>query len=751
MLQRRGPRNGAVAAERERERERRLLDRYSTLTDASEATTRAESPASQPSAQRVEENGRGPHPPQRDGWRPRQPAGGSSPAYPTREPATKPLACAGANPNTSLATSSSSAQSCTTSDFRLVEQELKELLSGCHRLVNSARGRSPSREESAVAPATAASSASRLSSPKPNVVAAAASPVAVVAHKAGSDGSAARDGDGGKAQDAHQVLRSATSLPISSVHGERSTDSTPTPCLQLQQENASARNAVGGSEIAVCIGASYDTNPSARVESPVDLFADALTEDQLSRSFEMQLQREQQMQLLQQHLQPGVLSLQETPNNPRTTIPLPSTPIVDEEDGHPATRREPSSPMPLFTNGDNNSLDYVRHMVKACRGLYDSRVYTAYRYQEYPNNRGKPMTADVSGSKATTEEVGLSDPQHTACPQRSAQRSAEVSVCPLTLGEHNTFLDHRVAHVNCKAMTQLQCRSAASRRRREAVNSTTPEIATSARHTENPSMRSGATGGKRAPIVAATADAATFQHLSGNVKRAPVGQGWGVEVAGGAARNGGVEHVALAAPCPETVAGATVNNGLDRGKQEHTLQQLQQRQTQPQSWFCRRYRRDHKTNGRHALNCHVSAATRFHDMVERQVAAFEDAADSTSPLPAFADSLVGAAISDVCPAVKRRQAQLKESQHAEERGATLTRHTYRGSLGTITTTSSTAATLTPNVRSPWDSRGYRHHRLADRAPQTVGRHGSGAGATRVQHRPPRHRERLPIHVAHTER
>ncbi|RNF03287.1 hypothetical protein TraAM80_05850 [Trypanosoma rangeli] len=733
MLQRCRPKKGANAAARE---ERLLLGRNGMTADTSEEITRTDSPAKRSPAHRGEMYGWGPQ--SHGEERPRQTAGVGLPAFHSREPMTKTPVLDGPNPNSSL-TSSSSAKSCTTSDFRLVEQELKELLSGCHRLFNSACDHNESKEETTVGPVTAEPTASRLSSPKPGILA--TSPLAEVAPKVGSGGIAKPNGDGGEAQDVHHVLHSATSPPISSVRGDRSTDSTPTPCLQLQQETISTRSVLEESENAVCIGTSYDSNPSTRVESPVDLFADALTEDQLSRSLEMQLQREQLMQMLQLHLEPSVVLHQTISSNLNTTMPLISIPTVDDGIGHPAVQRGANYPSPSFINRDSGGFDDIRDMVKACHRLYDSRVYTAYRYEECAVPHSRPMTADVKGSKASTDKVELGDLQSNSCLQRSAQCDAEVGVVQLPQGEH-TSLDRRVTHVNGKAMAQLQRQRATSRRRREVVNSTTPEIATSARHTENPSMRSGATGGKRGPIVGATAGAEVFQHLSGNVKHASIGQRWDATVTGGGPWNGSSERAAVMATCPEADAGVTVTNGIDRGNQEHSLKQLkkQQQQQKQQSWSRCRYRRDYKTHGEYSLNRHVSAATRFHDMVERYVAAFEGGGDSTYSLPAFADSLVGAAISDFCPAVKRRQAQLKESQYAEARGASLARHTYRGSVGTIITTSGTAATTNPNVRSSWDSHGHRHYHPNFRTPQAVECHEPAAGATRMQHRPLQRRE-----------
>ncbi|EKF26519.1 hypothetical protein MOQ_009781 [Trypanosoma cruzi marinkellei] len=722
MLQRHGSQKERLEAER---RERLRVDRYGTMRDASHDTTERNSSTGRSSTPQAPLDGRWPRPLPKKEERLQQMAETCVPVSSTREPVTKSFALSGANRNAS-STTPSSVESCTTSDFRLVEQELKELLSGYHRLVNTARDYRQSKEENIKT----------------------SSPLAEAAQKAGGSSvvgkgvsnSAARNGNkGGDVHDSLQVHHSFSSLPVSSVHGEHSTDvNTPTPCVPLPQHIISTRNAVGESENAVRIAASYETNPSARVTSPVDLFADALTEDQLSRSLEMQLQREQQMQLLCQHLQPSLLSREVTPNNPNTTIRVFSTPTVDDDTGYLAMRREAGSPVPPFMNRDCVNLDSAREVMTAYRGSYDSRVYATYRYQDHLGAHGKPSTTDdVSRSKDITE-VGLGDTRNTSCLLGSGQRNEELGGGHPQKNEF-TSLDHLLLHSKGKSFKKMQTRRVTSRRRREVVDSTTPEIATSARHTEDPSMRSGATGGNRAQKLGVTKKAANFRRVSVNMKHTPVEHRRELEVAGdGYGTGGGGEKRASTDLSPEAALGGvmvTTNGMADRRKQEQKQQQQQQQQLKLRSRH--RYRHDYKTNENYSFNCHANAATRFHEMVERHVAAFEGGSHSSSSLPAFVDSLVGAAITDFCPAVKRRQAQLKESQHAEAAAAaaadaSLTRNTYRGSIGTVTPTSSIAHTPNTNVRSSWDSRGHRNSHTNVRLYQAVGRDESALGATCVK-------------------
>ncbi|EAN88610.1 hypothetical protein, conserved [Trypanosoma cruzi] len=737
MLQRHGSQKEKLEAER---RERLRVDRYGTMRDASHYTTERNSSTGRPSTPQAPLNDRWPRPLPEKEERQRQMAEMCVPAPSAREPVTQSFALSGADRNAS-STTPSSVESCTTSDFRLVEQELKELLSGYHQLVNTARGYRQSKEENIKASSPLDEAAQKAGDSS-------------VVNKGVSNIAARNNNNGGDVHDSLQVHHSVSSLPVSSVHGERSTDvNTPTPCVHLPQHIISTRNTVGESENAVRIAASYATNPSARVTSPVDLFADALTEDQLSRSLEMQLQREQQMQLLCQHLQPNLLSREVTPNNPNTTIRVFSTPTVDDDTGYLAMRREAGSPVPPFMNRDCVNLDSARDVMTAYRGSYDSRVYAAYRYQDHLGAHGKPSTADVSRSKEITE-VGLGDTRNTSCLLGSDQRNEELGG-GLHPKDEFTSLDHLLVHSKGKSTKKLQTRRVTSRRRREVVDSTTPEIATSARHTEDPSMRSGATGGNRAQKFGATKKSATFWHASVNMKHTPVEHRRELEVTGDGYGTGGGEKRASTDLSPEAaLGGVMVTNGMDRRKQEQKQQQQKEHQQQQKLRSRYRYRHDYKTNENYALNRHANAATRFHEMVERHVAAFEGGSQSSSSLlPAFVDSLVGAAITDFCPAVKRRQARLKESQHAEAAAAaaadaSLTRNTYRGSIGTVTPTSSIAHTPNTNVRSSWDSQGHRNPHPNARLYQAVGRDEPALGATCVKQQQVQRCERLSRRAGH---
>ncbi|KEG07573.1 hypothetical protein DQ04_09391010 [Trypanosoma grayi] len=612
-------------------------------------------------------------------------------------PITRPIVLVSTNRGV-CDSSTSSAGSCTPGDLRAVEEELKELLSGYHRLVGSAPVFCEVPGAIIPSPKTAAVAGTDVTpSPLPNVVN--TPPLVAAMRRTGnsqsnpdssreSGGAWRSGGAGGYNRHGHSVA----SLPVSSVHGEHSTEAnTPTPCVQMPQNLRPVRSGGGSSSSSSAVEGDSGVHstaatapscaalPSARAASPVDLFAEALTEDHLNRSFEMRWK---------QQLRVGSPSLHVVPNHMGDRLALDTSPLLDDGTGYPAMRREAGSPVPPFINCNLHSLDNC--------GLagHDTRTYAAYRYQAgTPSALNKTSPLDVVGSSkdaAEREQLGVA-PDHgdgDGAPRKIV--TSELEQKPLTT-------------LHSRHHRKPQRRIASRRHHHGGIDSTTPEIATSARRTEDPSTRSGAASCSRMAAATSHGEAGAWYNLIKGMR--------GTDLEGDGTYSG-----EFSAPMVNTA----VPNNHNEQQQQHPL---------------RHFVMGPRNGG--LQRRHQDAVTRFHAMVERRVAALESGSSEAGALPAFADSLVGAAIKDLCPVVKRRQAQLKESQHAEAAAAaaadaSLTRNTIRGSMGTVTSTPSTTPTPSSNVRSSRDSYAVAYHNSRPslvRSCPDVGQGGVATGGT----------------------
>ncbi|ORC86903.1 uncharacterized protein TM35_000251990 [Trypanosoma theileri] len=610
-----------------------------------------------------------------------------------------------------------------------------------------------------------------------------------------------------------RVVQSITSLPVSSVRGDHSTEAnTPTPSFQMpKQMSPEGENTTGeNGTTADAGGDSHEQQPFERISSSVDLFADALTEDHLNRSFEMQLQRRQQelelmrQQQLLRHGIPVIHMASTSCNNGNGRLQwnaVPSSSCLDEGLNHPAVWRATGTPVPPFVrqnkmspNGSKNSIEVNDNG----GGNYNSAAADAvavaassHRYQEVSFLQDDRSPLDLSSSRGMmrtmmngqqesyplrpenpNEQVDVGNVRmnkyaHLSFPSNKQSQKGMMKTNQHTLllqgeeGEDEEEEDEEQLRLLQQQQQQQQLQQQyylrnRSRHRGKAVDSTTPEIATSARRTENPSMRSGATGSRRKKTTTGTTAAAAAQmgttttttnsataarHMLNEFRYTMPGQVWRELDAD--------DGLGLA---PEEEYRLIEESDLVRGYKEQQQQQQQQTKrygkknyhhSSPQGndveYEYDGYPKPHHYRQRHNHHPqHESAATRFHNIIERRVAALERRKDNTgtaaaaaaggtininnnntraptitTQLPSFADSLVGAAISDLFPVVKRRQAQLKESQLAEAaaaaaadanrtRGRTHVRSRTalnKGSVGTVTSTPSTTPTPSTNVRS----------------------------------------------------
>lgn len=571
---------------------------------------------------------------------------------------------------------SCSSASCTTSDLGAVEEELKQLLKGYHQIVKKAFARALKSKESA--PTNISKANTSLKPGSSGVM----SSTDVTGAPVSASSSVTVTVGFCKTESAHnqQTQPSVVSLPVSSVHGDRSTDTVSVvPRKHMRRQISSTKIGLNESENTLC---DAQPGPSSLAESTIandDLFADALTEDQLNRSFEMQWKQKRGVQNFCKHFCRGVLSLQAAQNNSNGTPSWDPCPLIENDATYLAMRRAAGSPLPPFVSQDWRDFGGRSERVAAFHRPCDGRVHEPSRRRDtFPSQHEKSLSRDLNENREVTKKT-VGTPQcrsnFVACDARTKQ----VDNTHPRKGEH-TPRNVLPTLFDAKEASKSQRRRNASRYHRQMVGSTTPEIATSAKRTEEPSMRSGVTGSRTL----------VREHNMAARVRCNSVAGLGHTGANGGTSNYACdgEGVMYSEMTFLETAGGVVAGGVSEQWQH------KQRPRRPSG--------SNETGVQRRLLC---AATRFHAMVERRVAALEGAADhAASALPAFADSLVGAAISEFYPAVKRRQAQLKESQHAEAAAAaaayaSLARCGYRGGHAAAVSPPTTVAAPIADVRS----------------------------------------------------
>ncbi|SCU65227.1 uncharacterized protein TEOVI_000861700 [Trypanosoma equiperdum] len=556
---------------------------------------------------------------------------------------------------------SSSGSLCASNDLLSVEQELKELLEGYRHIVGNGCedwkiGGNSSHETPACVPGRVLTRRGELS----NACGEYESKNTSGSETGGGKKNATRDED--------------TSLPVSSVRGDHSTDAnTPTPLVQLSTDILMTSNPAAGGGMWGCelSREAYSSTPVAQGSSHVDIFANALTEDQLSRSFDVQSQeRKQAMGFLRQQLGTTIPSQNVRTTSPARQLSWNSTLLVDaiensnEADNsfgmgfdtvwYPPRKDEVHSPVPPITRREfaiANSSGSASCNVKTNRSGHGVHILPPSQRQEGSKNFfGRGMVVNRC-------DVPLLSPHQPSCSSllrhevthseegRPSQGDVDYNASTRVKGgDRNPLRKRRGQHVKHEP---------SSCEHRRGGDSTTPEIATSARRTENHSMRSGAM-----PMDAERA--CDGLDTSAEWRRCTRLGTWEV----GVGVDGRVEE-----KIPKISGEVALGKFSDISQRQQQFQ-LHQHQHQQQRALFHSGRRRCSQSDRGVVN-------RFHENVERYMAAVESNNRYSTVLPHFADSLVGAAISDLFPAVKRRQAQLKQSQYAEAEAARTMRGCYR--------------------------------------------------------------------------
>nr|CCD11766.1 unnamed protein product [Trypanosoma congolense IL3000] len=608
-------------------------------------------------------------------------------AIPCEQPVTTPIVVTRLNRDLASSHSGLSSDSpCVTDDLLTVEQSIRELLDGYHRIIDDYCGKWDSDDalSSSEAPPTHGTTCAR--------------------------------GDGGSNSNTTQrgyktfnpsdasycskidVRSDDTSLPVSSVHRDHSTDAkSPIPYLQMRQGGFFSPQREVSSALSnetVHLESLGTAAPSARVGSPVDLFADVLTEDQLSRSRELQgRHRDKTIDILKQQLGASHSSEKRRPTSPARQLSWNSTLLVDTMESsnevekttrmgfgamwYPSRRDVVCSPVPPDVwqrISKTNTTSRSRSMSGNTKtDHYDTggKVFVASKWREesaslpgcvtVANRYNVAFMSPVQNADLPTPHNGIVDSGEGSSPKGSAD-------CPVPelsgKSQNNSF-----GKLEVQRLLQKVCSS----ERKNGGDSITPEIATSARRTENHSTRSGVMPGdqeKAAEVPQKTTDrrhCTSFQPWDGKSSD---------EVEGKVPK---IRHGSRLSKYSE--AQGQLPQPPLHSPQERTLYYASSRCCSPPN---------------------RNAASRFRENVERCVAAVESNDGTITALPHFADSLVGAAISDLFPAVKRRQALLKQSQHAQEAAAVAAartmRSSYRASFPPYVSTANVGAALRSNTR-----------------------------------------------------
>ncbi|KAG8348397.1 hypothetical protein ERJ75_001325600 [Trypanosoma vivax] len=594
-----------------------------------------------------------------------------------------PRAGCNAAPGSSAGTSSSNL-SHSPSELSLVEREIKELLEGYRTIVNTAcciwerpdaalaSAEVPLQEPGAPSCQAKQKSERRHGAGKTSSVPA--------AEEGGSERNKSQEacgigakracdaGDAFCSRDNSYLANVDTSLPVSSVRGDRSTEANTSTVHVHGQPGTHVPSNVGCGESAVEVSDMHGATPPARASSPIDLFAEAFTEDQLSRSFDPQWQHHQQerrRKMIMLHQQPpsrgGMPPLQSLSTNPglrfcsnspllMDAIEITNNCTVDynrlvpscNDVVDPTWGNRAESPVPLLVGG---------------RLSGDHRVIgnSSNNNNNYSGDNSNVSLCNVSAGHKETSVLRRSGGDGYAesdaidyHPNGGLASSLVYRVSPMTKVRVPPSEDkQRLSHLDVSGMVssplnektpsslkqrQSQMRSFSSGTKGKRGDSTTPEIATSAQRTENYSMRSCAVSGEQRTVPDDAQSLGDCRHFAR------------FETLEGMAGQMSSDKRRLHKPCD---AMQPQYEQLTMDRSHHLVPNRKKR-------CCSRRRH---------ISSH-NAVTRFHENVERCVAAVESNSRTMAALPAFADSLVGAAISDLFPAVKRRQAQLKQFQRS---------------------------------------------------------------------------------------